>query len=127
MLRKFLLLFFLAAVFAANSALAQSDVSALEGTWIFTASTPNGDQSARLLFEEDENGWSGKIIYIGPELQMPLTDVSFEANVLVFTWDDPDGGENFVDGIIKGDEFEGTAVVGGNELPVTGTRQKSSE
>jgi hypothetical protein len=94
----------------------------LSGSWMFTAFTPDGDQSAEASFRKSGDDWSGTMTYEGVGVAMPFTQVKLDGRSLSVTWNDPDNGPMTVTGRISGDEFEGSISMGGEEMFVTGVR-----
>ncbi len=105
----------------------EADDDALVGTWIFTAFTTDGEQSGDVVFEKEGESYSGTMAYQELDLTITLKDISLDGNDLSFSWDDPNSGTMTVEGRISGDEFEGSLIIGGEEVTVIGVKEDSPE
>jgi hypothetical protein len=104
------------------------------GEWTATATTPGGEVSEALSVVKTAGGYAvtAKLIGVaeGTPTARPATDIVLDGDRFSYkrTIPSPDGDVVLTyTGVVSGDEFTGTAEVGGFQVPYNGVRTKSGK
>ncbi len=92
------------------------------GTWSFTVPSPDGDVTGTLTLTGNPGNLSGTLTAdVLPE-PAQLEGVELDGNELTFAFEGGSYGRITAEVTLVGDTFAGTIEVGGDSLPISGTR-----
>lgn len=102
-----------------------------QGTWNYSAETPDGTVTGKIIIKEEKGSYSGTISNSMNNKTTELKNVSIDKNKLTFSFVYDDNGSSLnVDASLTIDKnsIEGTMTPGGTEsFPVKGTRDPKSK
>lgn len=88
---------------------ASSDL-AVEGTWSFVVSGPDGDVRGKIVLEERQGAWTGNITHEMSSTAFALGSIEVIGNKVSFTFDEPNLGPVAVSLTVTGDRIEGSVT-----------------
>ncbi len=101
------------------------DKVSAQGSWSYTADTPQGTYTGKIVIKEEKGKLSGTISTNGVSKDTPLNDVSLDGNYLTFNFPYDAGDILTIEAAVTIDEntFEGTLTAGSNgSFPVKATK-----
>lgn len=111
---------------AATVAANPNAIVVAEGTWEYSVESPQGANGGSLKIAKEGEAFSGVIVNSRTNRETPIKNVKVNGNELSFTYEVSFGGntsEVQVKGIITGDQFAGTMVMGQfATMPMTAKR-----